>query len=227
MDDHFYNTLTDGDFGNGLHLMQSLTEGDFWTRGNGCITAYIGPAGEIDTTTIIAASNIADASMSVPIALPAGVYHVSRHQVSCCGLQSEAIGYYVLVVDDEGAVINAAPNPPIQLTATQSANGTIILRWRHVPGAVPATHFKIYIDTGSGFDFNTPLATVRRSPGSAGQQTYTSDPLTHGVMVRFVVRSYSSRTEGESSNTNHVAVTPDAIGPDVISGVTIAQEVIA
>ncbi len=47
MDGRLYNSLTEGDFGNGKHCSQSLVEGDFWARRSSCYCMYRGK-GNID-----------------------------------------------------------------------------------------------------------------------------------------------------------------------------------
>ncbi len=42
MDAHFYQSLTEGDFGDGPALLMSLGEGDFWPRRRECVCLYRG-----------------------------------------------------------------------------------------------------------------------------------------------------------------------------------------
>ena len=42
MDARFFNSMSEGDFGNGFMLCQGLTEGDFWARAQGCYCVYRG-----------------------------------------------------------------------------------------------------------------------------------------------------------------------------------------
>jgi len=188
MNAKFYNSLTEGDFGNGLPLCQSLLEGDFWPRPGGCHIVYRGQDGRMDYDNVQAVMNV----------------------------DAEAIA--------------AAPNAPLALRARPLAGGRIQLRWRYstINQPVRPTGFRIYMDSGSGFDFDNPTATVTASgvlSRSAGYEPspWVSDALDHGQTYRFCVRSFNADA-GETQNTDYVAVKADAVGPDAICDITACWE---
>lgn len=190
------------------------------------VRIYRGQDGYIDYDTIVTIMEAADTQVSIPGEdLPANtIWHYVRRAVASCGLESESSPPCVVRIDAAGEVIGLTPNPPQNLQAEQVAGGKIKLTWRYsTSGQVtPPTAFKVYIDSGSGFDFETADATVTVTlplQGVAGdpQITWTSDALTDGQLYKFCVRSYAST--GESQNTNAVSAYADSTGPAGISTV--------
>ncbi len=61
MDSNLFNSLTEGDFGNGVLLCQSLLEGDFWVRRQDCYTIYRGgdTIDNIDYDSIVVVADMA------------------------------------------------------------------------------------------------------------------------------------------------------------------------
>lgn len=206
---------------NAFKLGTVLSLGWFWQRIAGCHTVYRGQDGNIDYDKIQAVMNLNDSQISIANQnLPANtIWHYIRRQVSDCGLESEDSPACVVVVDSTGAMIGKTPNQPLNLTIEKLSNARLNLRWRYskLGEEVTPTGFKIYMDSGSGFNFASPDATVLYSRGDGVEFRWTSDPLTHGQLYRFCVRTYRD-TEGESQNVNYVAARADSEGPDAITG---------
>lgn len=156
--------------------------------------------------------------------LEPGIYKYARVALSDCGKWSWlAVPLATVVINDAGQALAKAPNAPQQLTATVIAGGVVELRWRYssVNQAVAPSGFRIYIDSGSGFNFAVPSAT-KAAPaalartGIGAEILWPSGALTHGVTHRFCVRSYNA-SYGESQNTNYVSAVPDNLGPAAIT----------
>lgn len=229
MDDVFFDSLFEGDSANGIKLGMGVTGGDFWPRPAGCHTVYRGQDGNMDYDTIQAVMELDDSQVSIANqALPANtIWHYIRRQVSGCGLESDDSAACVVMIDSNGDMMADMPNPPSDLTAERLAGGKVRLRWRYtaLEEEVSPTGFKVYIDSGSGFDFNTPDATIAYTLGMGDEFNWTSDALTHGQVYRFCVRSYRTGA-GETQNTNFVAAEADSQGPAAITGLRASwQEV--
>ena len=82
---------------------------------------------------------------------------------------------------------------------------------------VTPTGFNIYIDSGSGFDFESADDTVLFGRARAGQFDWTSETLNNGQLYKFCVRSYYDEG-GESRNTDYVSAVADSQGPNAITG---------
>lgn len=195
---------------------------------------FRGQDGKIDHTIPVAVMQFTDTQVSIPHqALPANtIWHYVRRKVDDCGLQSPDSLISIVIIDSNGDALAAAPNAPTDLTAEVLAGGKIKLRWRYSTAnqaAVP-DGFNIYEDSGSGFNFATPTATVSAPAGlsrsAAAQPTpWISGALTHGQLYKYVVRAYKT-AGGESQNTNYTAITADAVGPSAIKNLRAKWELI-
>ena len=225
MDAKFFDSLFEGDSANGVKLGMGLTGGDFWPRPNGCHCVYRGQQGHIDYDSIQAVMSLTDSQISIiNQALPANtIWHYIRRQVSGCGLESDDSPACVVIIDSDGNM--AGNTPPFDLTITKLSNGRFKLQWRYIRSRteIEPTGFKIYVDSGSGFDFNSPADTVSYTSGVGGEFEWISDPLINDKLYRFCVRSYRTGA-GESQNTNFVAAIADAVGPDAITNLIAAWE---
>ena len=153
--------------------------------------------------------------------LPANtIWHYVRRQVTDCGLESADSDPCVVVIGAAGSSTGSAPRAPYNLVASLQPAGAIRLDWRYSGTDSPRTPtgFRVYQDSGSGFDFDTPAATVTpRVPLTRGthDQAWVSGALSHGQRYRFCVRSYCAT--GESQNCDSVSIVADAVGPAAIT----------
>jgi len=212
--------LFNGMTANAFKLGTVLSLGWFWMRHTGFHVVYRGQDGNMDYDRIQALMELDDDQVSIEFQnLPANtIWHFVRRQVSCCGLESEDSPACIVFLDENGDMIGNTPNPPISLIIEGLSNARFRLRWRYTPleEEISPTGFNIYMDSGSGFDFETPEDNVLYGTGRGGEYDWISGPLTNGKLYRFCVRSY--RTDaGESQNTNYVAAVADSIGPDAIT----------
>ena len=156
-------------------------------------------------------------------ALPADtIWHYIRRQVSGCGLEFDDSPVCEVVIYSNGNMIGSAPNPPQDLIIEQLSGGKLKLQWRYtrLEEEIAPTGFNIYMDSGSGFNFDTPTATVSYGLGGMGEFEWTSAALTHGQSYRFCLRSYRTGG-GETQNTDYVAALADSVGPDAITGLRV------
>jgi len=213
----------------GIKIGTILTIGRFWVRTSRCYTVYRGQDGDIDYDNVQAVVEIDDEDVTVPAqTLPAGtIWHYIRRQVSSCGIESADSDAAVVVIDVDGDMIGLTPNVPCDLQAEQVAGGKIKLLWRYSRSGeeVSPTGFRIYIDSGSGFDFDSPDDTVAYDLGGNGEFEWESDALIDGETYRFCVRSYTTGA-GETQNTNYVAEVADSGGPAAVTGLTASWETI-
>ncbi len=183
----------------------------------------------MDYDKVQAVMEIDDSQVSIPAqALQAGtIWHFVRRQVSDCGLESADSDAAVVVIDSAGDMIALAPNAPQSLEAEQVAGGKIEVKWRYsrLNQEIAPTGFKVYIDSGGGFDFDTADATVAYGLGGNGEFEWESDALINGKTYKFCVRSYAG-TGGETQNTNYVSEVADSSGPDAITGLSASWEAI-
>ena len=201
----------------------------------GSVVIFGGQDGIIDYATPLAVEPEGTTEITIEgLDLPTDtIWHfVAQNVADCgCGLQSDDSPVCVIRIDAAGDAILAAPNAPLNLTAIGLAAGKVKLRWVYsaIGQAVPPTGFNVYVDSGSGFDFENPddtveaYASMSRSAGS-DELTWTSEALSHGQLYRFCVRS-SNDAGGESQNTNYVSIVADAQGPAAITNVTATWEV--
>jgi hypothetical protein len=177
---------------------------------------YAGQDGVMDYVTPVAQMDLADTSVSMVIDLPAGTIweFVRRRKADDCALESADSPACEVRIDGSGDMIPDAPNAPTNLVAVAEAAGIVRLRWRYceVRQAVAPTAFRIYIDSGSGFNFALPSQSKTFVAGG-GEFTDTISGLSAGTQHRFCVRAYNATTTGESQNTNFVTATPVSSGP--------------
>jgi len=206
---------------NAFKLGTTLSLGWFWMRVAGCHTVYRGQDGVMNYDNICAVMNVDAAQVTVGCQnLPAGtIWEYIRRQVSPCGLESGDSDSCRVIIDANGDAILNAPNAPDDVTIEIVAGGMLKLRWRYRPlwQVVEPTGFYIFMDSGSGFDFETPVATVPFMRSVNNEFNWTSDALEHGQLYKFVVRSYR-QGEGQSQNTGYVAARADSQGPAAITG---------
>jgi len=228
MDGHLSNSIWLGDFGPKRPLAGPVFLGDFiyGLTGERLAVFYGDSPDQIDLYNPIhlEAYPLPNYITIAAQDLPPGVNYYNCCNISDCGKMSALATTPVkIIIDDSGEALAKAPNAPLQLTATVTAGGVVVLSWRYssIGQAVAPSGFRIYIDSGSGFDFNTPSAT-KAAPaalariGTGGEFTWTSGALTHGVRHRFCVRSYAASC-GESQNTSYVSAVPDSQGPAAIT----------
>lgn len=206
-----------------------LALGRFWARRDRCFTVYRGQDSAIDYNTVQGVMELDDDEVTIPgQGLPAGtIWHYVRRQVSDCGMESADSPAAVIAIDSAGDMIPATPNVPVDLQAEQVVGGKIKIKWRYscLAQEISPTGFNIYIDSGSGFDFDTPDDVVAYGLGGNGEFEWESDALIDGESYRFCVRSYATGA-GETQNTNYVAELADSGGPDAVTGLTATWEVI-
>ena len=158
-----------------------------------CHVVYRGQDGNMDYDNNVAVMALGDSDVTINDQdLPEGTsWHFVRRQVSDCGLESTDSDICRVVIDSEGDMIAAAPNAPVDLVAESLAGAVVRLRWRYSQlfEEVAPTGFRIYIDSGSGFDFSTPDATVEYGLGGS-EYEWTSGALDDGAAYKFCVRSY-------------------------------------
>lgn len=221
------DALFGGMTSNAFKLGTVLTLGWFWARTAGCHTVYRGQDGDIDYDRIQAVMELGDTQVSIPNQnLPANtIWYYLRRQVSDCGLESADSEPCIVQIDSGGDMIGDTPNPPLDITVEQLAGGKLKVRWRYtnIAEEVSPTGFYVYIDSGSGFDFENPDATVPYRYGRAGEFSWTSGALTHGQTYKFCVRSYKTGA-GESQNMNYASAVADSEGPDAITGLSYSKE---
>lgn len=234
MDTKFFNSVYEGDSPEGLKLCMGITGGDFWSRISGCHTVYSGQDGNIDYDELLAVMDLDDTQVSIAHQNlpPNTIWEYIRRQVSGCGMESDDSPGCIVAIDADGDMIGKAPNKPLSVTVEVLSGGRLKLRWRYtvLNEEVAPTGFKIYMDSGSGFDFDTPQATVLyRSRGTGGLEwrggefAWASGALSHGQLYKFIVRSYRDG-EGESQNTDFVAAVADSVGPSAITNIRATWE---
>jgi len=193
-----------------------------WQPPRTCHTVYRGQDGNMNYDDIQSVMGLGDSQVSIPNqALPANtIWHYIRRQVSDCGKESLDSAACVVVIDSGGDMIGDTPNSPMSLVVEQLAGGKLKLKWRYttINQEVAPTGFKVYQDSGSGFNFTSPTATVAAKSESRGEYSWTSGALSHGNRYRFVVRSYKQGA-GEDQNLSIVSAVADSQGPAAITGI--------
>lgn len=186
---------------------------------------YRGQDGIIDYNNIVAGMDEDDVSISIPNqALPPNtIWDFVRRRVSLCNLESADSPACRVIIDSNGDMLGQTPNKPLNLTIEKLAGAKLKLRWRYtrLGEEIAPTGFNIYMDSGDGFDFDTPADMVSFNRGV--EFSWISDELVNGQTYRFCVRSY--RTDaGESQNTNFVSAEADSQGPDAITDLQASWE---
>ena len=204
-----------------IGVWQHLPNMGVWQGPRLCHVINRGQDGNIDYTEIMAVMGLSESQVSIEEQdLPANtIWHYVRRQVSGCGLVSADSPVCIVRIDASGDMIGNAPNAPDDLTIEGLSNGRFRLRWRYTKDQqeVTPTGFKIYMDSGSGFDFEAPVDTVSYGFGGTGEFEWTSDPLVHGQVYRFCVRTYTTGA-GQTQNTDYVSGTADDEGPAAMTG---------
>jgi hypothetical protein len=222
MDAKFYkNALFNGMTGNAFKLGTVLSLGWFWMRVAGCHNVYRGQDGNFDYDRIQAVLSLGDSDVTIAGQdLPADtIWHFIRRQASGCGLESPDSDPCIVLIDSAGDMYGDVPNAPLQLDIEAIAGGKFTLRWRYtaISQQVAPTGFRIYMDSGSGFDFASPVATVTNPLGGPGEFEWTSGALTHGQPYRFCVRSWREDLgaelviNGEFNNTKYWTWDPQGV----------------
>lgn len=154
---------------------------------------YRGQDGVIDYNNVVGRMWPGDTSVSLANQdlPPNTIWHYVRRSVSECGLESADSPPCIVVIDSDGEMIGNTPNTPANLKIEQVIGGKLRLRWRYIPTGqdIIPTGFNIYMDDGSGFNFDTPIATIPYK--RAIEHSWTSEALTHGQRYKFIVRSYA------------------------------------
>jgi len=236
MNSNLRNPLFLGQFGPGRAVRATLDAGQFFARPAGCRVIYRGRDYDIDYDAPVAAPAADATQYAVPgQALPADtIWRYAVRAVTGCGLESAAGSPLAVVAIDAGGDGPAvAPNAPQGLSVTPAAGGTFLLRFRYLTfnQAIAPTGFKVYADTGSGFNFATPLATLPAPRGLVRQGVawehpgYTTPAYAHALRVGFVVRAYAA-TAGQSPNITAVYAVADDLGPPAPTGLYGSYEVL-
>ena len=156
MDRQFFNSLIEGDFGNGFVLRQSLVEGDFWAR---CSTSCCVYRGDIRPEDIDYGRPVASSDAVGTVVLPSFLPHLANTQyfygvrwVSATGKQEKGTEAIVrLRFDASGAWDHERPNGIDRLTAHRCGN-SIEVDWAYCSlqqESAPAS-FMILSDKGGG-----------------------------------------------------------------------------
>lgn len=185
------------------------------------IRIYRGQDGKIDYEVIVATMSEGQSQVSIAGQdLPANTiwHYVRRRETTCCEKESTDSPICIVRIDSSGNMIANAPNPPDDLTIEGLSSGRFRLRWRYSKDQqeITPTGFKIFMDSGSGFDFGNPDATVSYGFGGRGEFEWTSGQLTHGQVYRFCVRTYTTGA-GQTQNTDYVSGVADDQGPAAIT----------
>ena len=188
---------------------------------------YRGQDGNIDYDNAVAVMGLNDAQVSIPNqVLPSNtIWYFIRRRVAPCGLESADSPACIVRIDSAGSMIPEMPNTPQSITVNQLEGGKFLVRWRYttIDHEIAPTEFRIYVDSGSGFNFTTPTAVVNYKLGGRGEFTWESGAYTHGQRIKFCVRAYAQE-KGETQNTDHVAAVADALGPEAITDVYATVE---
>ena len=212
------NSLTEGDFGNGFYLCQSLVEGDFWTRSLGCYQIYCG-CGHIDAIDYeqIVASSSSKGFLILPTYLNHTIntdYFYSVRYASDTGKEEQGtMSIIKLSLDEEGKQRVSRPNHVCGLKAEVVTNGCIRLSWWYWPigQQIQPNHFAIFGDNATGtINYNQVLANIMWN--NTVLYTYTSAPGIEGHAYRFSVRTVDA-DGNDDGNTGFVEAIVDLTGP--------------
>jgi hypothetical protein len=187
------------------------------------INIYRGQDGDIDYETPVAEMAIGYKQVSIPDQNlpPNTIWHFVRRQTSECGLESADSQRCIVVIDADGNIVGRTPNRPTNIMIERLSGGRFRLRWRYLQAGqeIVPTGFKIYADSGDGFDFGSPTAVIPYN--RAVEYGWESAAFEHGRICRFIIRSYYKHG-GESNNTNAVGATADTQGPPAATGLSIS-----
>jgi len=226
VDPLFYQSLIEGDFGNGFPLRMSLLEGDFWVRGRGAFTIYRGQGhiGAIDFNTIAAISST-EGDLPLPGHLehsPGSETFYAVRRISKTGKEEKGTQAVVrLTLDEEGRRRSPRPNRVRGLTAGGEGEGRIRLGWFYWPlgNEVFPEYFALYGDQGTGvIDYDNPLAEIPYRNNYF--YSFLSEPVEGGKRYRFVVWAVSA--EGiNDGNKGCIEVGVKDVGTFELEGLTV------
>ncbi len=190
---------------------------------------YRGQDGAIDYDTAVATMDLADTEVEIAAqALPANtIWHYVRRQLSECALESDSSDPCIVRIDADGDMILDTPNIPDSVAVEQVAGAELTVRWRYseLDQEIAPTGFRIYIDSGSGFDFDYIDATVAFALGGGPEFSWTSSALSDGQTYKFCVRAYKTAS-GETQNVSFVSAVAKSSGPSGLTGITSSWEVV-
>ncbi|KKK87876.1 hypothetical protein LCGC14_2748840 [marine sediment metagenome] len=188
---------------------------------------YRGQDGDIDYSTAVATMDLTDTEVEIAAQyLPADtIWHYVRRELSECALESDPSDPCIVQIDDAGDMILDTPNIPDSLTVEQAAGAKLKVRWRYSELAqeIAPTGFRIYIDSGTGFDFDTPDDTVAFAQGGGPEFSWTSSALNNGQTYKFCIRAYTT-AYGETQNVSFVSGVAKSSGPSGLTGITGSWE---
>lgn len=223
MDAKFFNSLVEGDFGNGYVLCQSLLEGDFWSRRQGCYNVYRGS----DRIENIDFGDIVTSTTSKgKLALPSHLSHDAAtnyyYAVRCAsGTGKEEQGSEAMVqlsLDESGSQRPERPNCVIGLCAVPVADGRIRLSWWYWPlrQEVVPDHFSVFSNGGAGaVDFDTEVAQI--SYTGEYFYSYLTASGGHEEVHQLAVRAVSA-AGNDDGNLAAVVAQVNLSAPDSIEG---------
>jgi len=217
------NSLTEGDFGSGFLLRQSLAEGDFWCLLGGCYLVYRG-AGHIDAIDYERALAVSFSSGEFPV--PDQLDHQAQtdyfyavRRVSGTGkTERGTLAVVKLSLDEQSKRRAPRPQGVREVRAQLTGAGRIHLGWWYVPlgqQAEPA-NFAVYGDNGTGtIDYESVLAEVPYT----GRYYYSYEgDAGDSKEYRFSVRAVAA--DGcDDGNTAFVTVRVDLNRPESVTGV--------
>ncbi len=188
---------------------------------------YRGQDGDIDYDTAVATMDLADTEVQIPDqSLPADtIWHYARRQLSECALESDPSDPCIVRIDADGDMILDTPNIPDSVAVEQVAGAKLKVRWRYseLYQEIAPTGFRIYIDSGTGFDFDTPDDTAAFALGGGPEFSWTSSALNDGQIYKFCVRAYTTNY-GETQNVSFVSGVAKSSGPSGLTGITSSWE---
>ena len=223
MDAKFFNSLSEGDFGNGFALGQGLLEGDFWPRRQGCYNVYRGRdhIDNIDAEHIVATTS-QKGVLAVPDYLDhdaAANYYYAVRCASGTGKEEQGTTATALLsLDESGDQRLGRPNCVTGLCAQAAAEGKTRLSWWYWPlrQQVEPDHFAVFGNGGSGdIDFAVELGQIAYT----GEYfySYLTSSGEDGQICRFAVRAVSA-AGSDDGNCASIAIGVDRGGPDGIEG---------
>lgn len=224
MDSLFFNSLTEGDFSNGLPLLEGLTEGDFWTRSQGCYNIYGGQdhIDNIDYSHILLTSTtkgIVNLPTSISHEADTDYYYATRCVSGTGKEEKSTMSIVKLALDSDGKRRPVRPNCVKYLYAQPVSKGKVQICWWYWPigQQIAPDHFAIFGDGENGtVDYNNVLTQINYT----GEYfySYVSSVGQDQKSYRFSVRSVASNGTDDGNNSIIEAVV-DLTGPDGIEGI--------